>query len=108
MSTVSTEKKDSAKSKKSHETQEMAASTEDIAQRIKSIMGAAGGEVEVEVDSAEIANKAVDKVLSKEYLEKFASMVDKEQAGMVTEDISSEVQRAIVSQMDEIISQLDA
>ena len=81
--------------------------TEDIAQRIKTIMGAARPSPIIEVDSPGIASKAIDKVLSEEHLEKFASMIDTGQSAMVTDDISVRVQEAVTSQMNEIINKLD-
>ena len=82
------------------------ATVDEIAQRIKEAFSVDSTDSKVQADTTAIAHRAVDKVLSKEYLEKFATLVDKSHAGMVTEDIGDDVEKEIVSQMEEIMKKL--
>ena len=84
------------------------ASAGEIAQRIREVLSVddTDSESKVQVDTTAIALRAVDKVLSKEYLEKLATLVDKSRTGMVTEDIGDNVEKEIVSQMEEIMKKL--
>lgn len=81
------------------------ATASDIAQRIKNAFSVTEPD-SVQVDTKTIALRAVDIVLSKEHLEKLATLADKRRAGIVTEDIGDNVEKDIVSHMEEIMKKL--
>lgn len=84
-----------------------------IATRVKSAMEKANITVEIEesvdVDAKQIAEKAIDQVLSEDHLKTFASLVSVEGSvvAKITDDVADMVQEQIDSEMKKIMEEIE-
>lgn len=87
--------------------------TTTIALRVKHVMENVKPTVDtdgdLDVDAKQIAKKAIDQVLSKDHLQKIASLVDVEDIVIekVTDEVANMVEEEIDCQMKEIMVQID-